>query len=163
MSNKDSIYHEIWCWSSLVRKLISLYSVFIGPESDHWLCLSLTGSLPNSSLVNLIDVTLVGGNGNFWSCISCWWGSCWQQFGWHFWVDAGWDSENEIWSRFVFELVIWTQPSGALCLWQCFFSRVLLARAHFVTEKCHIRNILSYENVTENWKNVISIQRSGST
>ena len=29
-------------------------SVFIGPESDHWLCLSLT----NSCLVNLIDVTL---------------------------------------------------------------------------------------------------------
>ena len=30
------------------------------------------------------------------------------------------DSEDEIWSRFVFELVIWTQPSGPLCLWQCF-------------------------------------------
>ena len=38
------------------------------------------------------------------------------------------DSEDEIWSRFVFELVIWpqevtlvrwTQPSGPLCLWQC--------------------------------------------
>ena len=27
---------------------------------------------------------------------------------------------SEIWSRFVFELVIWTQPSGPLCLWQCF-------------------------------------------
>ena len=36
--------------------------VFIGPESDHWLCLSLTDSLTNSlthsRLVNLIDVTL---------------------------------------------------------------------------------------------------------
>ena len=31
-----------------------------------------------------------------------------------------WDSENEIWSRFVQELVIWTQLSGPLCLWQCF-------------------------------------------
>ena len=39
------------------------------------------------------------------------------------------DSEDEMWSRFVFELVIWpqevtlvrwTQPSGPLCLWQCF-------------------------------------------
>ena len=39
------------------------------------------------------------------------------------------DSEDAIWSRFVFELVIWpkevtlvrwTQPSGPLCLWQCF-------------------------------------------
>ena len=38
------------------------------------------------------------------------------------------DSEDEMWSRFVFELVIWrqedtlarwTQPSGPLCLWQC--------------------------------------------
>ena len=32
----------------------------------------------------------------------------------------GRDSEDEIWSRFVFELVIRTQPSGPLCLWQCF-------------------------------------------
>ena len=32
----------------------SLGPIFIGPESDHWLCLSLT----NSCLVNLIDVTL---------------------------------------------------------------------------------------------------------
>ena len=40
----------------------------------------------------------------------------------------GRDSEDEIWSRFVFELVIWhkqatllswIQPSGPLCLWQC--------------------------------------------
>ena len=28
-------------------------------------------------------------------------------------------SRHEIWSRFVYELVIWTQPSGPLCLWQC--------------------------------------------
>ena len=41
----------------------------------------------------------------------------------------GRDSEDEIWSRFVFEFVIWTQEvtlvrwtqsSGPLCLWQCF-------------------------------------------
>ena len=32
----------------------------------------------------------------------------------------GRDSEYEIWSRYVFELLIWTQPSGPLCLWQCF-------------------------------------------
>ena len=31
------------------------------------------------------------------------------------------DSEDEIWPGFVFELVIWTQPSGPLCLWQCLF------------------------------------------
>ena len=44
----------------------------------------------------------------------------------------GQNSEDEICSRFVFELVIWpkqvtlvswTQPSGPLCLWQCFISR----------------------------------------
>ena len=38
------------------------YYVFIGPESDHWVCLtlthSLTDSLTDSCLVNLIDVTL---------------------------------------------------------------------------------------------------------
>ena len=33
-------------------------SVFIGPESDHWECLSVTHSLTHSCLVNLIDVTL---------------------------------------------------------------------------------------------------------
>ena len=32
--------------------------IFIGPESDHWQCLSLTDSLTDSCLVNLIDVTL---------------------------------------------------------------------------------------------------------
>ena len=36
--------------------------LFIGPESDHWQCLSLTDSLTNSltdsRLVNLIDMTL---------------------------------------------------------------------------------------------------------
>ena len=46
-------------------------------------------------------------------------------FGWNFDVRVlGGDSEDEIWSRFVFELV-WTllsrtQPSGPMCLWQCF-------------------------------------------
>ena len=33
-------------------------SLFIGPESDHWLCLSLSESLTHSRFVNLIDVTL---------------------------------------------------------------------------------------------------------
>ena len=35
-----------------------LGEVFIGPESDHWECLSLTHSLTDSCLVNLIDTTL---------------------------------------------------------------------------------------------------------
>ena len=38
----------------------------------------------------------------------------------------GRDSEDEIWSRFVFEFVIWTQPSGPLCLWHCFSHGALL-------------------------------------
>ena len=33
-------------------------TIYIGPESDHWLCLSLTDSLTHSCLINLIDVTL---------------------------------------------------------------------------------------------------------
>ena len=33
-------------------------TVFIGPESDHWECLSLTHCLTHFCLVNLIDVTL---------------------------------------------------------------------------------------------------------
>ena len=32
--------------------------LFIGPESDHWECLSVTHSLTNCCLVNLIDVAL---------------------------------------------------------------------------------------------------------
>ena len=32
--------------------------IIIGPESDHWECLSLTHSLTHSCLVNLSDVTL---------------------------------------------------------------------------------------------------------
>ena len=34
--------------------------IFIGPESDHWECLSVT----HSCLVNLIDVTLTCEDGN---------------------------------------------------------------------------------------------------
>ena len=55
----------------LLSRLISKYSshpslmstkhhlvLIIGPESDHWECLSVTDSLTNCRLVNLIDVTL---------------------------------------------------------------------------------------------------------
>ena len=42
--------------------------MIIGPESDHWECLSLTDSLTHSltdsCLVNLIDVTLACEDGN---------------------------------------------------------------------------------------------------
>ena len=40
-------------------------NLFIGPESDHWECLSVTHSLlTDCRLVNLIDVTLVFEDGN---------------------------------------------------------------------------------------------------
>ena len=38
--------------------------IFIGPESDHWECLSVADSLTHSCLVNLIDVTLACEDGN---------------------------------------------------------------------------------------------------
>ena len=42
--------------------IYNVYSIFIGPESDHWECLSVTNSLTHSltdcCLVNLIDVAL---------------------------------------------------------------------------------------------------------
>ena len=49
------------------------------------------------------------------------------------------DSEDEMWSRFMFELLIWlqeatlarwTQSSGPLCLWQCFFNVDMLVFWH---------------------------------
>ena len=51
-------------------------------------------------------------------------------FGWDFSLMLSRDSEDEMWSRFMFELLIWlqeatlarwTQSSGPLCLWQCLF------------------------------------------
>ena len=59
---------------------------------------------------------------------------CWL-FGWDFLLMLSQDSEDEMWSRFMFELLIWlqevtlarwTQPSSPLCLWQCFISIFLL-------------------------------------
>ena len=38
--------------------------VFIGPESDHWECLSVTHSLTDCRLVNLIDLTLASEDDN---------------------------------------------------------------------------------------------------
>ena len=52
-------------------------------------------------------------------------------FGWDFLLMLSRDSEDKMWSRFLFELLIWlqeatlakwTQSSGPLCLWQCFLS-----------------------------------------
>ena len=45
---------------------LSLYLIFIGPESDHWqyACHSLTDSLTHCRLINLIDSTLACEDGN---------------------------------------------------------------------------------------------------
>ena len=79
-----------------------------------------------------------------WYCKRFWWGLCWKnllqisklRFGqkakllFRLWAQGlvkilklmlGRDSEDEIWSRFVSEVVVWTQSSGPLCLWQCLY------------------------------------------
>ena len=64
----------------------------------------------------------------------------------------GRDSEDEIWSRFVFQFLIWpqdvtlvrwTQSSGPLCLWQCL--------VFIVWSFCRSCSIL--ENSSVYWKN----------
>ena len=61
-------------------------------------------------------------------------------------------SEDEIWSRFMFELVIWlqevtfarwTQPSGPLCLWQCFFLKFRLLGIYDNMHDKSIENFMS--------------------
>ena len=55
-----------WEWVRfLIHRLVPTFyqaaktsSLFIGPESDHWLCLSLSESLTHSRFVKFIDVTL---------------------------------------------------------------------------------------------------------
>ena len=60
-----TILHSKWfsaLWTASLTNLVSLTPIFIGPESDHCLPLSLTHSLTDwltdSCLVNLIDVAL---------------------------------------------------------------------------------------------------------
>ena len=66
----------------------------------------------------------------------------WNSDAWvKFWSLFNRDSENEIWSRFVFELVIWAQPSGPLCLWQCFdielkSAQTILATGLYISPNC---------------------------
>ena len=51
-----------WTPDGFTFLLLVIISFFIGPESDHWQCLSVTDSLTHSLIhcrsVNLIDVTL---------------------------------------------------------------------------------------------------------
>ena len=83
--------HTIFC------NYCILYFLFIGPESDHWECLSLTDWLPNSLLFSKLDWCDSGmwrwQLKTCWSCYCCWywwWETCWQQF--------GADLEGEVWS-----------------------------------------------------------------
>ena len=52
------IFEAAWA----MYKKIAL--VIIGPESDHWECLSVTHWLTHCRLINLIDVTLAYEDGN---------------------------------------------------------------------------------------------------
>ena len=64
---------KIFCYSAQLEELQNKTSnIIIGPESDHWQCLSLTDSLTDSlthsltdsRLVKLIDMNLVCEKGN---------------------------------------------------------------------------------------------------
>ena len=57
MSSKTPI-DPIHPFSNESLSFFDTHLIIIGPESDHWECLSLTNSLTHSCLVNLIDVTL---------------------------------------------------------------------------------------------------------
>ena len=86
-----------WAALMLVLKLIqtAFETIFIGPESDHCLPLSLTNSLTDSLLFSKPDWCNPGvwrcQLKTCWSCNCCWWGSCWQQFVAHL--------EAEVWSK----------------------------------------------------------------
>ena len=67
----------------ICRKL----SFFIGPESDHWECLSVTHWLNNSVTLSRLYWCHPGVQRcqlkTCWGCYCCWcwwWESCWQQF-----------------------------------------------------------------------------------
>ena len=84
----------------------------------------------------------------------------------------GRDSEDEIWSRFVFELVIWlkkvtlvsrTQPSGPLCLWQCL---IAYCGGNLCVLACilHMHRLWDVNSVQQNRKHVVgflSLERQG--
>ena len=51
-------WRQAWLESKVVVVEIGVSRIITGPESDHWQCLSVTDSLTDGRLVNLIDVTL---------------------------------------------------------------------------------------------------------
>ena len=76
---------------SLSSLALATAFLFIGPESDHWECLSVTHSLTDSLTDSLLFSKLDWCDPGMWRCqlktcwgcycCSCWcWESCWQQF-----------------------------------------------------------------------------------
>ena len=68
-----------------------------------------------------------------WPVFFCWsFGEVMKLKAWSFYfmerLMFGWDFEDEVGSRFVFELVIRNPPLGPLCLWQCLYSFSQLQR-----------------------------------
>ena len=100
---KHKVWSRFWSWSS--REILKLnFGQYFA--ADVWLRLQ-TWILVKILSLNLVELLM---------------------FDWDFEVMLNWDSEIVIWSRFGncelwtvnCKLVIWTQPSGPLCLWQCF-------------------------------------------
>ena len=62
-----------------------------------------------------------------------------------------WDFIGESWSRFVFELVwtlvSWTQPSGPLCLWQCFSCQWECIEIGIHHLRTNLPNLHSYNSI----------------
>ena len=90
-------HSSVLCDIMLSSMLTPSWLIFIGPESDHWLCLSLTHSLTHSVTFSKLYWCDPGVRScqlkTYWGCYCCWrwwWGSCWQQF-----VA---DLEAEVWS-----------------------------------------------------------------
>ena len=69
------------------------------------------------------------------------------------------DSEIEIWSRFVYELVIWTQPSSPSCLCQCFFFKcmIYIFVNLLLTSKTVFTKLLSAMTLSTNYFETIKV------
>ena len=90
IDSATSIFDGIFCAVNWPHKTVI---VFIGPESDHWQCLSLTDSLTDWLTHSVMFSKLDSWCKTCWGCYcnSCWWWqTCWQQF--------CADLEGEVWS-----------------------------------------------------------------
>ena len=83
----DSRISVWWIISKFLERLSKGWKcnqIFIGPESDHWQCLSLTDWLTNWLLFSKLFWCDPGvwrcQLKTCWCCNCCWWWWCWQQF-----------------------------------------------------------------------------------